>query len=154
MAKNITSKINVDTKLYPLEAIYGAAYVFVDRAYIFLDSPEKDTVAVSLKPKDGLSGRKAAGLAGEFQNELLNYALRLNLAKYNKKIREYIIERALYASVQSDEENSDSEFDDPLGIAVPWEEKYGQPENKKEPSPKKYKAVKKKSPKSIKKSKK
>ena len=131
MLKNIATKISVDLKIYSLEAIYGAAYVFVDRAYIFLDMPKKDLVAVSIKPNSEFSKKKQGSLEGEFMNELLNYTLRLSLAKYNKKIREYIIERALYASVQSDNTAFDSEFEDPLGIAVPWEEKYGEPAKKK-----------------------
>ena len=30
----------VDEELYPLSAVYGAAYVFIDRGYVFLDRPE------------------------------------------------------------------------------------------------------------------
>ena len=154
MPKNNNAKILLDLKVYPLEAIYGAAYVFVDRAYIFLDQPTKDTVEVSLKPKGDVKAKTADSIKGEFLNELLNYTLRLSLAKYNKKIREYIIERALYASVQSDEPAFDAEFDDPLGIAVPWEEKYGETAKKKNTAVKKKKAAKKPDKKPAKKSKK
>jgi|SRR3989339_588027 len=124
-----TIKISLNTKIYPKEAIFGACYVFIDRAYIFLDSRKKDEIEVSFKGKGGVSGKELEKLAGEFHNELLNYVHRINLAKANKKIREYIVERALYASIENESRKGEGdgqlEFDDPLGIAVPWEEKYG-----------------------------
>lgn len=123
-----TIKILLNTKTYPKEAIVGASYVFIDRAYIFLDNPEKDSMAVSLKSKKNISEKKLEELKGEFHNELLNYVHRINIAKANKKIREYIVERALFASVENESGSTggDAGFDDPLGIAVPWEEKYGE----------------------------
>ena len=125
-----TLNITLDTQIYSKEAIYGAAYVFIDRMYIYLDMKGKDKIEVVFKPKEGSDKKKLEALKGEFQNELLHYVHRINLAKNNKKIRELIIERALYSSIEGDNLESD-EFDDPLGIAVPWEEKYGDEKSKK-----------------------
>ncbi|MFH0891189.1 MAG: His-Xaa-Ser system protein HxsD [Candidatus Falkowbacteria bacterium] len=125
MNKNNIIKIRLNAKLYPKEAIFGAAYVFIDRVYVFLDAPKPDVIDVSLESKSGASAKGMEKLRGEFQNELLNYVHRINLAKFNKKIREYIVERALYSSVEKESQLSEAVFDDPLGIAVPWEEKYG-----------------------------
>jgi len=119
-------KIRLNTKIYPLEAIYGACYVFIDRAYVLLDSPDPGMIEVSFKLKNEMPDGQREKLAGEFHNELLSYVQRINIAKTNKKIREYIVERALYAAVDSGNQLTDTdELDDPLGIAVPWEEKYG-----------------------------
>ena len=41
----------VDEELYPLDALYGACYLFVDRCYVFLDRPADKKVAVRLRSK-------------------------------------------------------------------------------------------------------
>jgi len=126
--KDNTLKFVFNLKNYPLESLYGAAYVFLDKAYIFLDSRAKDKIQVSLKGKKKLNKKQLEELKGEFLNELLNYTLRIKLAKSNKKIREFIIGQALISAYGPEQEIIDDESnyqDDPLGIAVPWEEKYG-----------------------------
>lgn len=117
---------DLNTKIYPKEAIYGACFVFIDRAYFFLDSKKKDEVTVEIKRKNTNDFLNS----GEFHNELLNFVHRINIAKQNKKIREYIVERALYSSIDNSSDLDDEEFDDPLDIAVPWEEKYGDNKSK------------------------
>ncbi len=119
-------KFVLDLGAYPLKAIYQACYVFLDRAYIFIDSPSSRTVQVFLKGKKRLSQKQFKNLRGEFLNELLNSALRLEIAKRNRKIREAIIGQALISALGE----GVSFKDDPLGIAVPWEEKYGKKEKK------------------------
>lgn len=132
--KKIYSKINlnqnqiiikVNPKIYPLESIYGAAYVFLDSAYLFLDgNPEKEVI-VSLKGKEKLTKQKLESLAGEFYNELLNWTLRQKISQNNQKIREYIVSQALLSASEEVTEEEEKWQEDPLGIAVPWEEKYG-----------------------------
>lgn len=121
---------SINPKVYSLEAIYGASYVFVDRAYLFLDGDPKREIQVRIKGKKKMSQKKLESLVGEFSNELLNYALRQKIAKANKKIREYVVGKALYYSTGEIFEESADEADqlqeDPLSIAVPWEEKYGE----------------------------
>ncbi len=126
--------ITLDKKIYPLEVIYGASYIFIDRAYLFLDKRGKN-VEVVFKPKEEMSKKQLENLAGEFMNELLNCVLRVNLSQENKKIRQHIVERALCSSVNIEKCDCETELetldfgysseDDPLGIAVSWEEKYG-----------------------------
>jgi len=129
--------ISLNPKIYPLEAVYGACYVFIDRAYLFLDgNPEKE-IKIFIKGKEGLNSKELEKIAGEFKNELLNYTLRLSIAKNTKKIRETIVERALFSALPHQEEEFFPEKEkkgekekklveeDPLGIAIPWEEKYG-----------------------------
>ncbi len=133
--------IPINAKLYSLEAISGAAYVFIDKAYVFLDgNPEKE-VLVQLKGKKDLTGKELKKLAGEFLNELLSSNLRHQISKNNSKIREYIVGAALIGALREDpqeltEPNEEKEWEkDPLGIAIPWEEKYKKRETiKKEKS--------------------
>jgi His-Xaa-Ser system protein HxsD len=89
----------LNSKTYPLEAIYSAAYLFFDRAYIHLDGEPEKEIEVSLKGKTKLSEKELEALAGEFQNELLNYLLRVEIAKRNRKIREFIVGSALVSAV-------------------------------------------------------
>lgn len=128
MMKNNTIKFTFNLKEYPLEAVYGTAYVFIDWAYLFLNSEKKDQIEVFLKGKKKLSSKQLDDLKGEFLNELLNYTVRIKLAKNNKKIREYIISQALLSAIGVEElagkEEEINYQDDPLGIAIPWEEKY------------------------------
>jgi len=126
--KNNTIKFLLDLQDYPLEAVYGTAYVFLDKAYLFLDSRLAKKIEVSLKGKKKLTKKQLEDLKGEFLNELLNYTLRVNLAKYNRKIREYIVGQALFSALGEEKIAKENEMrykDDPLGIAIPWEEKYG-----------------------------
>lgn len=133
--KNNGLVIKLNPEIYPLEAVYGACYVFIDRAYLFLDGDPKKEIRVSLKGKTPLRTKELKALSGEFKNELLNYVLRLSIAKNTKKIREIIVERALFSVLPHEEQLEKIEKpqdnkkevteSDPLGIAVPWEEKYG-----------------------------
>ena len=135
--------LNINAKVYALETVYSAAYVFLDRAYVLLDGdPEKDII-VKLKPKGNEDLEK---LGGEFFNELINYGDYKKRAEQTKSIREMLLQRALIANDPSLIEGSDNEFeeildefeddddylDDPEGIAIPWEEKYGKEEENKE----------------------
>ena len=134
--------IKVNPKVYPLEAVYGASYVFLDRAYIFLEGDPKKEIRVRLKAKEETGKGRLKDLIGEFQNELLNYALRNEISKRNAKIREYIVAQALFASNPEEFKEPEAEYKkDAFNIAVPWGEKYG----------KKSKKIRKKSKNKIKK---
>ena len=119
-------KVTVDSKIYPLEAVYGAAYVFLDKAYLRLDGDPKKKIIVIIKGKKKLSKKETEKLAGDFLNELLNYSLRYQISKRNKRIREYIVGTALLGAVgeEPEEEKKEDWQKDILGIAIPWEEKY------------------------------
>ena len=82
-----------------------------------------------LKGKNKLSGKQLEDLKGDFLNELLNYAFRIKLSKDSRKLREFIVGQALVSAYGNDDvvqENDEIGYkDDPLGIAVSWEDKYG-----------------------------
>ncbi len=89
----------VDLNLYSLEAIYGASYLFLDETYIYLEEGSKSKVKVNIKGKKKLTDKKLENLKGEFFNELLNSSLREKISKSNKKLREYIVGRALASAL-------------------------------------------------------
>jgi His-Xaa-Ser system protein HxsD len=127
--------LTINPQFYPLETVYSAAYVFLDRAYILLDGNPKKEVCVRMKAKE--KGANLERLGGEFLNELINYADYSKRAEQTRTIREMILQRALLTNDRSivnmteidsrvDEiDDSTGYIDDPLGIATPWEEKYG-----------------------------
>jgi len=119
-------EVIINPKIYPLEAVYGAAYVFLDRAYLKLDGDPEKKILVQIKSKENYSKKKLENLAGDFLNELLNYGLRYQISKNNRKIREYIVGTALLSALGENlkEEVKEDWQKDTLGIAVPWEEKY------------------------------
>lgn len=148
--QNPKSEINIkenqivfrlNSKNYPLEAILNAAYVFIDRVYVYLDGEPEKEICISLKGKNKLGKIQLEALRGEFLNELLNFLVRTQIAKRNKKIREFIVGSALIHSMGMDflsnsnpDDGAKGEWqNDPLGIAVPWEDKY---EKKNEPKKK------------------
>ncbi|MCB9791724.1 MAG: His-Xaa-Ser system protein HxsD [Alphaproteobacteria bacterium] len=117
-------------EIYPRDAIYGAAYLFVDRCYVFLSRPADKQVAVRLRAKPGQPADEPAleALAGELANELLNQVLRARIGESTQRIREYTMARAFFSQpAQSSIDALLAELDaeeleeDPLEISVPWE---------------------------------
>lgn len=135
---------DIDESLYPLEAIYGACYVFIDRCFIYLSRPKDAEVRVQLTTRAAATEADLDLLAGEFANELLSQVTRLRLSQATTRIREYYTAAALRAATSAPsidellaELESEELLEDPLEIMVPWEEKYGEqqgePPAKKEP---------------------
>jgi His-Xaa-Ser system protein HxsD len=130
----------LNSQNYSLEAIYATAYVFINRCYVYLDGDPKKTIAVVLKGKEKLNEKQLKVLQGEFLNELLNYLLRVEIGKRNRKVRESILASVVASSLESDlfesaaksNQGGGSWIEDPLGIAIPWEEKHLKKGNGKE----------------------
>jgi His-Xaa-Ser system protein HxsD len=117
---------SLNSKITSLEAIYSTCYAFLDKFYVYLDK-NKENFLVNLRPKEGEKVNLKT-IEGEFRNELLNNLLREKISKNNFKIREYILGQAFYSSTPSEIEEflsktGENYVEDPLGIAVPWEEK-------------------------------
>lgn len=133
----------VDEKLFPREVVVQAAYRFIDRCYVKLETSGKQ-IGVRLKGKSKLSARRLGALADDFANELLHQLVREQVARRTAKLRELVVGRALASAepadfgprpgqeeAQGQAESVDADVDyleDPLGIAIPWEEKYGDEE--------------------------
>ncbi len=95
--KQKTRQIKINPRIYPLRVIYSSSYLFLDKAYIFLDGDPEKEVLVSITPKDGFDLQQ---IAGEFKNELLNASLRYQISKENRKIREFIVGSALVSATE------------------------------------------------------
>jgi His-Xaa-Ser system protein HxsD len=125
--------LDLDEKLFPREAVVAAAYVFVDRCYVRLERAPKKHVRVRLKGKRKLARTRLENLAEEFENELLHQLIRHQVAGKTEQLREILVGRALLSAAGAEPQAEQPEaveedldyLDDPLGIAVPWEEKYG-----------------------------
>ena len=148
-----TACLKVHKALYPTDVLFGAAFTFLDRCYVHLDVADDDRIAVEITPRPG-SAVAARDMAGEFKNELVSQAVRFKLAKATEKVRTMIVGRAIGESIPgeaqtgapshpmipdlppevakllAEEEDSLDFLDDPLGIAVPWEDKYGKKDGK------------------------
>ncbi|HCC49270.1 MAG TPA: His-Xaa-Ser system protein HxsD [Elusimicrobia bacterium] len=106
---------------YSLESVYQAAYAMLDRLYFYFDKKDQGTLLAEIKPKGKARPLELQALKDEFFNELLNSELRVLVARRTKKIREALIAQALIGASAEKADYSQ----DPLGIAQPWEEKYG-----------------------------
>jgi His-Xaa-Ser system protein HxsD len=133
-----TASLQLDAELYPLGALYAAAYVFLDRAFLQLDAPDAKHFRVTLAWKKPPAGSDAGGvgalerLTGEFANELLSCAWRARIAEDSRAVIESATARALAGAMGAPSLDDLESFDfgdqpleDPLGIALSWEEKYG-----------------------------
>ena len=142
--------LKINPKLYPLDLIYSASYIFLDRAYVLLAGDPEKEILVRLKPK---TKEELDNLGDEFMNELINYANYHQRSEQTMNIREMLLHRALMTNdpdVVNEQGNSndidhhemekkEADFlaaldeeedyiDDPDGIAVPWDEKHGKEE--------------------------
>jgi His-Xaa-Ser system protein HxsD len=122
--------LRVRAASYPLPAIYGAAYVFLDRCWVLLDKPDAATVRVTLTSKDAAAAGLDA-LASEFAEELVSAAWRVGVEHDTRSLIEAAVARAHAGgdAPPSLEELAGYEFskdalEDPLGIAMSWEEKH------------------------------
>lgn len=117
----------IDEELYALDAIYGAAYLFVDRAYVFLARPAERKVRVRLRSKEATTPEALEALAGEFANELLNSQLRVRIGRSTAALREQYMSRAFFGQQQSStiaellaELDAEEMAEEPLEVPVPW----------------------------------
>ncbi len=127
--------LTLDEKVYPRPVSIAAAYRFIDRCYVRLSRAGRGKLEVRLKAKDEQAEDGLQQLAEEFGNELLQQLMRHQVAEQTSGLREVLVGRALLSAEpvetlgpEPDQPQGEGELDyldDPLGIAVPWEEKYG-----------------------------
>jgi len=124
--------LQLDETAYPLEALYGAAYIFIDRCYVLIDRPAAGRWRVTLSPKQpGGDAAALRALAGEFANELLSCAWRHQITQENRAVIEQVTAQAIAGAMGPPSLDDLARLDftgealeDPLGIAQSWEEKY------------------------------
>jgi His-Xaa-Ser system protein HxsD len=135
-AKSNSVGVLLDEAVFPRPVGLAAAYRFLDRCYVLVESRPQRRLHVRLKGKSPLPSPALDALAGEFHNELLHQLIRHQVAERTEPLRASIVGRALASADPNLEDQTAAapppadpvDFqDDPLGIAVPWEEKYGEP---------------------------
>ena len=129
-----SARLSVDAAVYSLDALRAAAYVFLDRCYVFLTKPAENRFEVVLSPKDGKTDEASlTAWVGELANELLATSWRMKIAEENRAVVETITSQAFAGALGPPSLDDLAQFDfgdeapfeDPLGIAQSWEDKYG-----------------------------
>ena len=126
--------------MYKRQVIYCAAYIFIDNHYILLDGDPEKEIIVKIIPKNEEKDNLEK-IGKEFINELLTYGFYKKQTEKNSRIREILLQSALLSTEiaqphvpkteieeieKFSNEMSEKDFiEDPEGIAIPWEEKYG-----------------------------
>src|SRR5215475_1771334 len=89
--------LTVDEAVYPLPAVYGAAYVFIDRCYVLIDRPQAGQYRVTLAAKKAGKnvGSGLGALVEEFANELLSCAWRHQITTNNRTALEAVTAQTL-----------------------------------------------------------
>lgn len=112
---------SVNPKIYPLELIYSAAYIMIDKAFIVLDGDPDKTIKIEVRKKKPEQDLKT--LVMEFNEELLNYAVYKAQSERNKVLRETILQRVLLTNNPNHLlEIPKSKTETPKGITKPVEE--------------------------------
>ncbi|MSP63170.1 MAG: hypothetical protein EXR72_23095 [Myxococcales bacterium] len=121
--------VEVADAVYPIAAVHGAVVLFVERAWLRLETPAAGRTGITLRLKRAASREELAALGGDFLNELLHQALRVEVGARTEKLRELVIGRAVMSAETAPDSDAVAFHDDPLGIARPWEERYLGEEN-------------------------
>lgn len=119
----------VKKDIYPLKAVYRAAYLLTDEYYIGIDQNSDEYLIFFSSKERAADGRmKAVDFedAGRFQNELLDQSMKLAIGNDTRQIRELIVTRALYSAFipqEESEEETDSDEEYNLEeIAEAWKD--------------------------------
>ena len=83
--------VSVNPKIYPLGVVFSAAYVMLEKAFVAIDGDPKEQIVVSLEPKNG---KDIDGLAREFNEQLVNFAVNLEQSNATKALREEFVKQA------------------------------------------------------------
>lgn len=89
--------IGANSKIYNLDVVLKASQAFLDQVYIFLDCDQAGRrFIIILQGKKKLSAKRRKKIKGDFLDSLLHCALRYQIAKNDKKLRDLILGRVLY----------------------------------------------------------
>jgi len=114
-----SATFSVNPKIYPLELVYSAAYIMIDKAFIILDGDPEKEIWVEIRKKQ--NDQQVEELVREFNEELLNYAVYKVQSEKNQRLREIILQRVLLTNNNpSLVQKHKNEMKDPDGIMQPW----------------------------------
>lgn len=114
---------------FGLAAALRAAYYRIGAFHVAVDV-EGERPVIALSPKGPLPEEQLIEAAEALARDLPDAELRTALLEQNRADREYMFARALFGAEAAEQERMLADLaaagagDDPLGIAIPWEEKY------------------------------
>ena len=100
-----TFVFQIKKELYPIKALYRAAYLFLDDYYVGMDCDKEHYVVIF----SGKEKRADCDDIGRFQNELLAQSIKCIADQDTKQIRELIVTRALYSAFIPEEKTDENE---------------------------------------------
>jgi His-Xaa-Ser system protein HxsD len=138
-----TVHLTVRDDVYPLDAVFAAAFTFIKDCWVVVDRDGDSHWRVVLMPKtSGTSIDDLQSWIGGFANELLACAYRHRLAADNRATVLAVTTAAMAGALGpptldelEDFDFSNEAFEDPLGIAQSWEDKYGKKAKAADPPP-------------------
>jgi His-Xaa-Ser system protein HxsD len=86
---------SLNPEIYSLSAVFSAAYVLCDKAFIMLDGHPQDEILVEIIPKNGFELKK---LVEDFNEELINQSVYEAREDVYKDFRKAIMEKLLLPS--------------------------------------------------------
>jgi len=90
--------ISVNPKIYPMNTIFSAAYILVDKAWVLIDGDPNEEIIVQLRRKDSKINLEELGRS--FNNELVNYSVYNVQVEKNAILRGMIVQKALETQSQ------------------------------------------------------
>jgi His-Xaa-Ser system protein HxsD len=117
----------VNPKIYPVDVVYSAAYIMIDRAFILLDGDPEKEIEIMIQCKK--PGQEIKTLVQEFNEELLNYSVYKVQSEKNKDLREILLKRVLITNEvincmkELEKEMFLKNMEDPENIFKPWDAK-------------------------------
>ena len=77
--------ISVNPKIYPMNTIFSAAYILVDKAWVLIDGDPNEEIIVQLRRKDAKINLEELGR--QFNNELVSYSVYNTQVEKNAVLR-------------------------------------------------------------------
>ena len=145
-------EFSVDKNVFDRTVLLRSSYAVSGKCYVALEVGKEGNWNVTLTAKADLAAEAFDELEGEFRNALVNEAFRDSLVEKSQSVKELIVARALFAAQGTDpmparglggeggdtedlsfiDDELDNYLDDPLGIAVPWEERNAEKESEQD----------------------
>jgi hypothetical protein len=105
------------------EVLKRSVYILSEKYITTLSEfPESFEIIVDWSPG---SGYDEQSVEKHVRGIVANEQFRESLSRNTMELKELIVARALFGATHVSHEIFEDEFDDPEGIAIPWEEKYG-----------------------------
>lgn len=120
----------VDEGQVPVPALLHAAYRFIDRCYVAVEAAGESTIRVTLVARGDVAGEEAwERLGNDFEDQVAGEVLVQQVESQNIGTMEFVMAQALGGTDEfaGDDGISEEALEDPLGIAMSWEQRHDKP---------------------------